>query len=60
MIWELLISKNRIESPISISQYNMKYITTTGKKWTLKFAVTYTNKAGNEKSATVSYKVIIK
>ena len=52
--------ENRIESPISISQYNMKDITTTGKKWTLKFAVTYTDKAGNEKSATVSYKVIIK
>lgn len=35
-------------------------INKTGKSWTLKFAVTYANKAANEKPVTVSYKVTVK
>lgn len=37
-----------------------KQITTNGKTWALKFAVTFVDGAGNEKPVTVTYKVTIK
>lgn len=38
----------------------MKQITSNGKTWSLKFAVTYTDSAGNEKAAQVTSKITIK
>lgn len=45
---------------VSITQESMRKIASTGKKWKLQFAVSYRDKAGNEKKATVNYQVVIK
>lgn len=45
---------------ICLSRVAMDKITSNGKVWTLKYAVTYTDSAGNEKAAQVTSKVTIK
>lgn len=45
---------------LTLRQHSMNQITTTGKTWTLKFAVEYTDQAGNLKNTVVSHKVIVK
>lgn len=57
---DLSLSYDRETQTLSVSQTRMKAITKTGKTWKLKFAVTYKDKAGNEKDAVVTYKIIIK
>ena len=43
-----------------LSRGQVKQITTNGKSWSLKFAVTFVEGAGNEKPVQVTYKVTIK
>lgn len=45
---------------IYLSRVAMDKITSNGKAWTLKYAVTYTDSAGNEKAAQVTGKITIK
>lgn len=45
---------------VSLTQENLQKIASTGKKWKLNFAVSYMDKAGNEKKAVVNYQVVIK
>ncbi len=45
---------------VTLSQTAMKEITKNAKTWGIKLAVRYADKAGNEKDAIVTYKVVIK
>lgn len=45
---------------IIVYRHNLKEIVTPGKTWKLNFNITYAEKAGNEKDAAISYKVIVK
>lgn len=45
---------------VTLSQFSMKEITKSAKTWGVKLAVRYADKAGNEKDAIVTYKVMIR
>lgn len=57
---DLTVLYDRETQMVTLNQAAMREITKSGKLWNVKLAVRYADKAGNEKDAIVTYKVVIK
>lgn len=57
---DLTVTYDQETGMATLSQTAMKEITKSAKTWNVKLSVRYADKAGNEKDAIVTYKVVIK
>lgn len=57
---DLTVTYDEETGMAALSQTAMKEITKTAKTWSVKLAVRYADKAGNEKDTIVTYKVVIR